>query len=60
MDLTMADVTDIEGVKEGDHAVLLGTEGNERIEAWELARLAGTIPYEVLTSFGNKAQRVFK
>lgn len=60
MDLTMADITDIPGVKEGDHAILLGADGNEQISAWELAGLADTIPYEVLTSFGNKAQRVFE
>jgi alanine racemase len=59
MDLTVADVTDVQGVKEGDDAVLLGAEGSESINARELARIAGTIPYEVLTSLGSAARRAY-
>ncbi len=59
MDLTMADVTGIEGVSEDDEAVLLGTQGQEVISSQELAGQAGTIPYEILTSLGAKARRVF-
>ena len=59
MDLTVADVTDIEGVSEGDEAVLLGRQGTEKITSHELAKMAGTIPYEILTSLGARARRVF-
>ena len=59
MDLTMADVTDIAGVSEGDEAVLLGSQGTEMITSHELAQMAGTIPYEILTSLGARARRVF-
>ena len=60
MDLTMADVTGVEGVSESDEAVLLGSAGSEAITAWELARGAGTIPYEILTSLGTGAMRVYQ
>lgn len=59
MDLTMADVTDIAGVDEGDEVVLLGQQGGETISAWELAARAETIPYEILTSLGNRAQKEY-
>lgn len=59
MDLTMVDVTDVEGVTQGDKAILLGTDGNESISANQLAGLAGTIPYEILTSLGGSASRVY-
>lgn len=60
MDLTIADVTGIEDVAEGDEVVLLGSQGNEEITAWELARHARTIPYEVFISLGNRAVREYK
>ncbi|MFH0880799.1 MAG: alanine racemase [Lentisphaerota bacterium] len=36
-------------VKMGDEVVLMGTQGQEAVWADELARLAKTIPYEILT-----------
>jgi len=44
MNLTVADVTGIEGVAAGDEVVLLG----EGVTAEDHARLAGSIPYEIL------------
>jgi len=44
MNLTVVDVTGIEGVAAGDEVVLLG----DGITAEDHARLAGTIPYEIL------------
>jgi alanine racemase len=49
MNLCMVDVTHIAGAAAGDHAVLLGRQGDETISAEMLADLLGTIPYEVLT-----------
>jgi alanine racemase len=49
MDLTVVDVTGIDGVAAGDEAVLLG----EGITAEDHARLAGTIPYEILCGVGR-------
>lgn len=59
MDTTMADVTEIRGVSEGDEVILLGREKNTAVTAAELAEKAGTIPYEILTSLGNKSRRVY-
>lgn len=49
MNLCMVDVTHVPGAAAGDHAVLLGRQGDETISAEMLADLLGTIPYEVLT-----------
>jgi alanine racemase len=50
MDNIMVDVTHIEGVQEGDEAVLIGRQGAARISAEEVAAWAQTINYEVTTS----------
>ena len=59
MDLTMIDVTDVRGVREDDEVVIIGTQGRETISALELAKRSDTIPYEILTSLGSRAQRVY-
>jgi alanine racemase len=59
MDTMMADVTEISNVSEGDEVILLGRQKNTAITAFELAEKAGTIPYEILTSLGNKSRRVY-
>lgn len=59
MDLTMIDVTDVRGVREDDEVVIIGTQGKETISALELAKRSNTIPYEILTSLGSRAQRVY-
>jgi alanine racemase len=43
----------------GDEAVLIGEQGVESVWADELARLARTIPYEILTSIHASAERVY-
>ncbi|MFO7294737.1 MAG: alanine racemase [Caldicoprobacter sp.] len=59
MDQVMVDVTHIPGVKPGDIAVLIGTQGNETISAEDIARLCGTISYEVLTGIGRRIPRIY-
>ena len=44
-------------VQMGDEVVLIGTQGDEKIWADELGRLARTIPYELLTSINPFARR---
>ncbi len=58
MDQTMVDVTGIPAVAIGDEAVLLGRQGAESIDAWELADLAETIPWEVLCAIGARVPRL--
>ncbi len=59
MDQIMVDVTDIKDVKTEDIAVLIGKQGDEEITATEIARMAGTIPYEIFTSINKRVQRVY-
>lgn len=54
MDHTMLDVTGIPGVAPGTDVVVMG-EGAPTAD--ELARLAGTIPYEILTQVGRRIPR---
>lgn len=58
MDMLMADVTDIPGAAMDDEVVLLGSQGNDRITADELAELAETIPYEIMLGFLPRIPRV--
>lgn len=53
MDQMMVDVTEIDDVKEGDIATVLGCDGEEKITADEIALHAATIPYEILCSFSR-------
>lgn len=58
MNLTMVDVTDVPGAATGDEVVLLGRQGDEVVTAEDLARLAGTINYEIVTRAAPGAPRV--
>jgi alanine racemase len=58
MDQTVVDVSDIAEVTIGDEAVLLGSQGSRSITAWDLADLAGTIPWEVLCAISSRVPRM--
>ena len=58
MDLTMIDVTGIDGVSVHDEVVLIGKQGNEEISADELAERTGTINYEIVTSLAPRVPRI--
>ena len=58
MDQVMLDVTVLD-VQPGDEVVLLGRQGDEEITAQELADIAGTICYEVLTGITKRVPRVY-
>jgi alanine racemase len=61
MDAVMADVTDVAGppVDDRDEFVLLGTAGDARITAHELARQRTTISWEVVTAMARRLPRVY-
>jgi alanine racemase len=59
MDQIMVDVTDIKNVETEDIAVLIGKQGKEEIAATEIARMAGTIPYEIFASINKRVQKVY-
>jgi alanine racemase len=58
MNMTMLDVSDVPNAAEGDEVVLLGAQGDERVTAEDLARLASTINYEIVTRAAPYAPRV--
>lgn len=60
MNLTVVDVTDIEGVEQGSIATLLGEDGSGRITAEEWAAKIGTIQYEVVTRLPMSIPRVYR
>jgi len=64
MDMTMLDVTDIEGVRMGDECCVLGSQrgplGEDAITAEELAAELGTIPWEVLTDVARRVPRFYR
>ncbi len=59
MNLTMLDVTSVQGVSVGDEVVLLGVQGEERITAEELGEKIGTISYEIYCSIGKSNHRTY-
>jgi alanine racemase len=58
MDQTMVDVTGIPEAAIGDEVVLLGSQGRRSLNAWNLADLTGTIPWEVLCAIGSRVPRI--
>ncbi len=60
MDMTMLDVTESPSLRVGDWVTVIGREGKEAIWADELARLAETIPYEILCGIGDRVSRIYK
>lgn len=60
MDTIMADVTEIHDVSMNSEVVLIGSQGKEKITAADIADKTGTIPYEVLTSVGQRVRRVYR
>jgi alanine racemase len=59
MDVTLVDATE-SGAERGDRAICLGGEGGVSVTAWDLARAAETIPYEILCGFGPRVRRVYR
>ena len=43
----------------GDEVMLIGEQGGKRITAEDLARWAGTIPYEILTNINTRVPRIY-
>jgi alanine racemase len=54
MDMTMLDITDIDA-NEGDEVIVFG----QGYPISELAKAAGTIPYEVLTNMSSRIKRIY-
>lgn len=59
MDQFMVDITDIPDVKVLDEVVLIGKQGHNEITADDIAKIKGTINYEVVCQLGKRIPRVY-
>ena len=59
MDQTMVDVSHISNVKMGTHATIIGRDGESLYSADEMAKMLGTIGYEVLCDISKRVQRFY-
>jgi alanine racemase len=65
MDQFMIDITDITGdnngnnISIGDEVILIGSSAGQSITAEDIARLMGTISYEVVCMFKNRIPRIY-
>ena len=57
MDSCMIDVTDVEGVKEGDEVTIFSAAKGNTLE--DMAEVLGTISYEIMTSISARVKRVY-
>ena len=55
MDLMMIDLSEIPDAREGDEVVIFGNG----LSVAELARWAGTIPYDILAGISQRVKRVY-
>ena len=58
MDYLCLDIGQVPGVRIGEPVTLIGRDGERAITAGDLARAAGTSPYEILCSLGKRVERV--
>ena len=60
MDMLMLDVTDVPEARAGDEVVLFGSQGAASLSVTEVAKAAGTIPYELLVRISPRVRRIFE
>jgi alanine racemase len=59
MDLTLIDVTDVEGASINDKVVIIGSQGEWQISAEDVAARLGTISYEVTCGISDRVPRFY-
>ncbi len=59
MDQTILDVGHIEDVKVGDEVVLIGEQENAVLPVEKIAKLARTIPYEIVAGITDRVPRIY-
>jgi alanine racemase len=59
MDLTTIDLSHTDALGPGDDVTLLGREGETSQDAQQIAKVAGTISYNILCSIGARVKRVY-
>jgi alanine racemase len=59
MDLTTIDLSYTDALRPGDDVTLLGREGDVSLDAQQIAKVAGTISYNILCSISSRVRRVY-
>jgi alanine racemase len=59
MDVTTIDVTDCAELQPGAAVTLLGEDGDVSINAQQMARMAGTISYDILCGIRTRVKRLY-
>ena len=59
MDLTTLDLSHTQALKAGDEVTILGQEGEAKLDAQQIARLAGTISYNILCGISARVKRLY-
>ena len=59
MDAITVDITDIPDAHVWDEAVIMGQQGSDEISVHEVAKLRGSVSYDVLTSWRTRLPRVY-
>lgn len=59
MDQMMVDVSEIQGVTEGDKVTLIGKDGEQEISADFLGELSGRFNYELICDLGKRIPRLY-
>ncbi|HET6581817.1 MAG TPA: alanine racemase C-terminal domain-containing protein, partial [Nannocystaceae bacterium] len=57
MDVCMLDVTDLPDVRAGEEVTLVGAQGRGRIDLYEMAQWANTVPYEITCGLSKRVPR---
>jgi alanine racemase len=57
MNMSFVDLTDVPDARTGSRVTLVGRDGDERIDANDLAEAAGTIGYEILARLPSEMRR---
>ena len=59
MDAITVDITDIPAAQLWDEAVIMGRQGTDEISVHEVAKLRGSVSYDVLTSWRSRLPRIY-
>lgn len=59
MDFILVDLTNVEAAEVGDKVTLIGQEGELKIPAEDLAKIAGTLSYEVTCGISERVPRLY-
>ena len=58
MDMLIADVTGLDA-SPGDEVVIIGAQGEDRIDVREMASAIGSIPWEIVCRIGSRIERLY-